>query len=176
MRQGDGERALAEYKLAATYDPNNPAWQISMGDAYALAGDLQAALGSYFRATEIASTNAQIWRALAAFSAQYNMQVEDVGLPAAQMAVELTGEDPQALDMLGWTLALLERYDDAQDALEHALSLDPGLAQGHLHLGIVAMQTGDWGAARDHLRQARDLDPDSPVGKQAQVLLNQYFP
>ena len=113
---------------------------------------------------------------LAAFSAQYNMQVEDVGLPAARTAVELTGEDPLALDILGWTLALLERYDEAQDALEHALSLDPELAQGHLHLGIVSMQTDDWGTARDHLLQARDLDPNSPVGAQARQLLNQYFP
>jgi Flp pilus assembly protein TadD len=113
---------------------------------------------------------------LAAFSAQYNLQVEDVGLPAAQMAVELTGEDSLALDMLGWTLTLLERYDEARDALEHALSLDPELALGHLHLGIVMMQTNDWEAAREHLRQARDFDEGGPVGEQAQVLLNQYFP
>lgn len=176
MRQGQPEQALSEYKLAALYDPDNPVWQISIGDAYAQRGDLQAALGSYRRATEIAPTDAAVWLALAAFSAQYNMQVEDVGLPAVQMAVELTGEDPPALDMLGWTLALLERYDEAQDALEHALNLDPGLAQGHLHLGIVAMQTDDWETARDHIRQSRDLDPDGPVGEQAQLLLNQYFP
>jgi len=176
LRQGNGERALAEYRLAAVYDPDNPAWQISIGDAYALNGDLQAALEHYYRATEIAPTDGVVWRALAAFSAQYNMQVEEVGLPAAQTAVELTGEDPLALDMLGWTLTLLERYDEAQEALEHALSLDPDLAQAHLHLGIIAMQTDDWEAAGDHLRQARDLNADGPVGEQAQVLLNQYFP
>ena len=176
MRQGQSGIALSEYKLAALYDPDNPAWRISVGDAYAQSGDLQAALESYYQATEIDPTDATTWRLLAAFSAQYNMQVEDVGLPAARTAVELTGEDPLALDILGWTLALLERYDEAQDALEHALSLDPELAQGHLHLGIVSMQTDDWGTARDHLLQARDLDPNSPVGAQARQLLNQYFP
>jgi tetratricopeptide (TPR) repeat protein len=176
MRQGQPAQALNEYKLAATYDPDNPAWQISIGGAYAKQGDLQAALGSYQRATQIAPTDAKVWRSLAAFSAQYNMQVEDVGLPAARKAVDLNGEDPQALDMLGWTLALLERYDQAQDALEHALRLDPELAQGHLHLGIVAIQKDEWESARDHLQQARNLDPDGPVGKQAQLLLNQYFP
>lgn len=176
LRQGDGERALVEYRLAARYDSDNPAWQISIGDAQALNGDLQAALDSYYRATEIASTDAMVWLALAAFSAQYNLQVEDVGLPAAQTAVELSGEDPQALEMLGWTLALLERYEEAQDSLEHALSLNPELPQAHLHLGIVAMQTDDWDVARDHFAQARDLNPDGPVGGQAQVLLNQYFP
>jgi tetratricopeptide (TPR) repeat protein len=176
MRQGRGKQALAEYLLAAEYDPDNPAWQMSIGDAYALSGDLQAALESYYRATEIAPTDAVVWRALAAFSAQFNLQVEEVGLPAAQTAVELAGEDPLALDMLGWTLALLERYDEAQDTLEQALDIDPDLAQVHLHLGIIAMQTEDWEAAGDHLRRARELDGDSPIGEQAQVLLNQYFP
>lgn len=175
-RQDRADQALAEYLLAAEYDPDNPARQVSIGEAYALRGDLQAAQRAYSRATEMAPTDTTVWRMLAAFSAQYNMQVEDVGLPAAQMAVEVSGEDPLALDMLGWTLALLERYDEAQDALEHALSLDPDLAQGHLHLGIVALQTDNWEAAKDHFQQARDLDPDGPVGGQAQVLLNQYFP
>ena len=92
------------------------------------------------------------------------------------MAVELTGEDPLALDTLGWTLVLLERYDEAQDVLLHALSVDPELAVAHLHLGILSMQTEEWGIAREHLRQAHDLDPDGLVGEQAQSLLNQYFP
>jgi len=176
MRQGRGKQALAEYLLAAEYDPDNPAWQLSIGDAYALSGDLQTALESYYRATELAPTDATIWLALAAFSAQYNMQVEEVGLPAAQTAVKLEDEAPLALDVLGWNLMLLERYDEAQDALAQALSLDPDLAQVHLHLGILAMQTGEWEAAGDYLRQARDLDADGPVGQQAQLLLNQYFP
>ena len=176
MRQDRGDQALAEYLLAAEYDPGNPAWQISIGDAYAQRGDLQAALAAYSRATEIAPTDAIVWRSLAAFSAQYNMQVEDVGLPAAQMAVELTGEDPLALDMLGWTLALLERYDEAQDVLGHALNLDPQFTQAHLHFGIVAMQLDDWATSRTYLQQARDLDEGGPVGEQAQVLLDQYFP
>jgi hypothetical protein len=38
------------------------------------------------------------------------------------------------------------------------------------------MQTNDWEAALAHLQQARDLDPDGPVGEQAQRLLNQYYP
>jgi cytochrome c-type biogenesis protein CcmH/NrfG len=60
--------------------------------------------------------------------------------------------------------------------LEQALELDPSLVPAQFHLGILAMQTDDWGAARQHLQQARDLDPDGLVGEQAQMLLDQYFP
>ena len=175
-RQGNGSQALAEYRLAAQYDPENPVWQVSIGDAYAQSGDLQAALRAYTRATEMDPTDGKLWRTLAAFSARYNMQVEDVGLPAARKAVDLNEEDPLAQDTLGWTLALLERYDQAQDAFAHALRLDSGLASAHLHLGIVAIQLDEWESAAEQLRQARDLDPDGAVGEQAQVLLNQYFP
>jgi len=176
MRQDRGDQALAEYLLAGEYDPGNPAWQISIGDAYAIRGDLQSALLAYLRATEMNPTDAELWLLLAEFSTRYNLQVEDVGLPAAQKAVELSGEDPQALDMLGWSLALLERYDEAQEALDQALRLNPELAPAHLHLGILAMQTDDWETAREHLQQARDLDVNGLIGEQAQVLLNQYFP
>jgi hypothetical protein len=50
------------------------------------------------------------------------------------------------------------------------------MAQAHFHLGVIAMQLNDWQIGKDHLQQARDLDPDGPVGKQAQLLLDQYFP
>jgi tetratricopeptide (TPR) repeat protein len=176
MRQERADRALAEYLLAAEYDADNPAWQVSIGEAYIMRGDLQSALEAYLRATEMAPTDATYWRLLADFSAQYGVQIEEIGLPAAQMAVEVSGDDPLALDTLGWLLTLLERYDEARDVLEHALSLDPDLASGYLHLGIVALQTDDWQSAKEHFQLARDLDPESPVGEQAQVLLNRYFP
>jgi len=176
MRHGNGEKALEEYQWAAKSDPENPNWQVSIGQAHALSGDLQAALGAFMHATKMAPTDATIWRALANFSTQYNMQVEDVGLPAAQMAVELSGEDPLALDSLGWALVLLERYDEAQDVLLHAIDVDPDLAQAHLHLGILFIQKNKWETAREHLQQARDLDPEGLAGEQAQLLLNQYFP
>lgn len=176
MRKGRGDQALAEFLLAAEYDPDNPAWQISIGDAYAERGDLQAALNAYLRATAMDPTDAALWRALAGFSTRYNTQVEEVGLPAARKAIELGGEDPQSLDVLGWALALLERFEEAQDALQKALSIDPGFAPAYLHLGILAMQTSDWEGAHEYLLQARDLDADGQFGGQAKLLLNQYFP
>ena len=48
MRQGRADQALAEYLLAAEYDPGNPAWQISIGEAYVQRGDLQSAQASVF--------------------------------------------------------------------------------------------------------------------------------
>ncbi|MDK1117485.1 MAG: tetratricopeptide repeat protein [Anaerolineae bacterium] len=176
LRNGNNERALIEYLLAATYEPDNPLWQISIAEVYIQQADLSAALNSYISAVEIAPEDATVWRLLANFCAQYNIQIEEIGLPAAQNAVELAEEDPLAQDILGWTLTLLERYNQAEEALQQALSLDPQLAQAHLHFGIVSLQLDDWGSALDHLKQAVEINPYGSVGDQAQVLLNQYFP
>ncbi len=175
-RQGKYSQAMAEYLLAAEYDPENPNWQYQIGEMYAQLGDLPPALAHYQRATEIAPEDATTWRLLASFSTQNGVQVEEIGLPAAQMALELSGEDPLVLDTLGWTLALLERNNEARDALEHALSLDPNLAQAHLHLAIVSIQMEDWETALEHLQAAYNLDMDGPVGSQAKILLNRFFP
>jgi len=175
-RQGKYSQALAEYLLAAEYDPENPVWQYQIGEMYAQLGDLPPALARYQRATEIAPEDPTAWRLLATFCAQNGVQVKEIGLPAAQMAVELTGEDPVALDTVGWVLAILERYDEARDALEHALSLEPDLAQAHLHLAIVSIQTKEWQIALEHLQTARELDLNGQVGAQAQILLNRFFP
>jgi tetratricopeptide (TPR) repeat protein len=176
MRQDQPEQALHEYQRAAGLEPDNPAWRVSIGEAYSLSGDLQAALQSYLEAIEMAPSQASYLRLLADFCAHYDVQVEEYGLPAAQAALELSPDDPLVQDTLGWTLVKLERYSEAQDALEHALSLEPELALPHLHLGMLALYQDDWEAARDHLRQALELDPDGPVGEQAKGLLDQYFP
>ncbi len=175
-RQGKYSQALAEYLLAAEYDPENPVWQYQIGEMYAQLGDLPPALARYQRATEIAPEDPTAWRLLATFCAQNGVQVKEIGLPAAQMALELTGEDPVALDTIGWILAILERYDEARDALEHALSLEPDLAQAHLHLAVVSIQTEEWQIALEHLQTARELDLNGQIGTQAQILLNRFFP
>ena len=175
-RQNRPQQALAEYLLTAEYDQGNPTWQYAIGEIYTQLGDLPPALEHYQRATEIAPADATAWRLLATFCAQYNFQLEETGLPAAQMAVELDDQSPLTLDTLGWTLALLERYNEARDALEQSISLDPNFAQGYLHLAIVAMQLDNWATAHGYLKQARELDEFGPAGEQAQILLNQYFP
>ncbi|GAB4422468.1 MAG: hypothetical protein Kow002_11820 [Anaerolineales bacterium] len=175
-RQGKYAQALAEYLLAAEYDPENPVWEYQIGEMYAQLGDLPPALWHYQRATEIAPDDPAAWRFLALFCAQYGVAVEEIGLPAAQMALELTDEDPLSLDALGWSLAVLGRHDEARDALERALTLDPDFAQAHLHLAVVLIRLEEWASVRAHLQTARDLSPDGSIGEQAQMLLNQYFP
>ena len=108
---------------------------------------------------------------LAIFCAQNNINIKDVGIPAAQKAVVLSKEDATSLDVLGWLLLLDARHEEAERTLTRALDLEPQNASAHLHLGMLYLQKDDRDSAYDHLVKARDLGDD-----EAEVLLTYYFP
>lgn len=51
----------------------------------------------------------------------------------------------------------------ALDAYEHALALDPLMAEAHVNVGRVLHVAGERGRAEPHYRQAVKLDPDDPT-------------
>jgi tetratricopeptide (TPR) repeat protein len=175
-RSGNHRQALAEYQAAAALEPDNPAWQASLGDAYARLGDLELAIATFLRATELAPDDAGYWLVLAAFCLETGVHIEDVGLPAAQKAVDLTPEDPRALDILGWAQLSLGKYYTAEQILLAALALSPDFTSAHLHLALVYLQTGDRTAAHAHLLRIKEIDPNGASGQQADMILKQYFP
>lgn len=175
-RKGDARMALAQFQWAAVIEPENPAFLASLADAQVFAGDLPQALAAYVRATELAPSDATYWRRLALFTAQYNYQVEELGIPAAQQVLELVPDEAASYDLLGWTYLAANKTDLAEDSLQTALRLDSEHAPAHLHLGMTYIQLNQMDEARAHLLKAESLDPDGPQGEQAKDLLEMYFP
>lgn len=171
QRTGNHRNALTEFQAAARLDHKNPAWQVSIGETYSKLGDLIRALEAYQTATVLAPEDANYWHLLALFCAQNNVNIENVGVPAAQKAVVLTGDDSASLDLLGWLLQLDARYEESERILLRALEVDPQNALAHFHLGLLYMQTQDRTQAYDHFVAARDLG-----NSDAEAILNQYFP
>ena len=171
QRAGNFREALKEFQAAAALEPDNPAWLVSMGETHAKLGDLIRGLEAYQKATTLAPEDPGYWRLLAIFCAQNNVNVKDVGVPAAQKAVILAGEDAVSLDVLGWLLTVDARYEEAIRMLARALELDPQNGSAHFHLGMLYMQTNDRVSAYDHLVRARDLG-----NREAEMILKQYFP
>jgi len=139
-------------------------------------GDLQKALDSYLKATEMEPGDPLYWRLLANFCAQHVLYINEIGLPAARRAIVLSPNNLLSLDTLGWTLLVSERYDEARYQFARALEIDAQFAPALLHDGMAAYQLGDWQAARSRWLQAHELDPEGSIGQQAQMLLIQYFP
>jgi tetratricopeptide (TPR) repeat protein len=61
--------------------------------------------------------------------------------------------------------------EDALEAFQEALDMDPENPVVHLNLGIAWKLSGNHGAARGALEQARALDQKGPTGKEAERLL-----
>jgi tetratricopeptide (TPR) repeat protein len=175
-RQGKFSQSLAEYLLAAGIEPENPAWQASIGEAYVRLGDLASALTAYRKATELAPEQPAYWRLLAIVCAENNTWVEEIGLPAAQKAAELAPKDVAVLDTLGWSYLASRRYYTAEQTLLSAIVLEPDYLPAHLHLALTYLAQGDQASAFDKLVYIRDADPEGATGKFASQLLGQYFP
>jgi Flp pilus assembly protein TadD len=171
QRIGDERTALAEFQLAVQLSPQDPALYASLGDSYARSGDLIAALQAYQAAAALTPDEVSYWRRLAQFSAAHQVNVADVGVPAAQKTVVFSKDDASDLDLLGWLLVLSGRHPEAERQLLRALALDPQLASAHFHLGMLYLQTTEREQARAALLRARDLGYP-----EAQAVLNQFFP
>ena len=53
--------------------------------------------------------------------------------------------------------------EEAREAYEHALELDPYVADAHVNLGRLLHVAGELGRAEPHYREAARLDPDDPT-------------
>lgn len=175
-RQGKFEKMLVEYLLAASYDPANPAWQASIGDAYFKLGDLAAALTAYQRAAELAPNESTYWRLLSVFCSENGVRVEDIGLPAARQAVTLAPNDPFALDALGWTYLSSGRFANAEQTLSDVVERFPHHFPAHIHLALTYLMQGKRVEAFNSLSYVRDGDQSGVYHDEAEQLLEQYFP
>jgi tetratricopeptide (TPR) repeat protein len=62
-------------------------------------------------------------------------------------------------DALAWTLYANGQYGEAMRYAEEALSLGYRNASFHFHAGMIALELGRTGAARDHLQTALSINP-----------------
>ncbi|CAG0979652.1 hypothetical protein ANAEL_01669 [Anaerolineales bacterium] len=175
-RQEKYSQMLSEYLLAAGYEPDNPAWQAGIAEAYVKRGDLVAALATYQRATELAPNESTYWSLLAIFCAQNNVHLEDIGLPAAQKAVDISPNDPSALDALGWSYLASGRYASAEQILLDAVKRFPDQLSAQIHLAMTYLSQGNRSAAFELLKSVQGKDPNGVYGEMAGHLLKQYFP
>jgi tetratricopeptide (TPR) repeat protein len=175
-RQGLLDSATDSLLTAAELDPQNPAIQVELGHCEVEKGDLPAAQLYYEKAASLAPKDPAYWRILAEFSLNNQVQPREIALPAAREALTLTPNDHRSLDVMGYTMYQLGDLISAERFLLQAIEADSSFAPAQLHLGMVYLMQGKDDLALRQLRLVEELAPDSAAARQADRLLNRYFP
>ena len=163
------------HKLAANH-PAEGRWQVEIGSTLAQSGDLVAAMSAYQRATEIEPENAQLWRALALFSATTGFDFTSYSQPAIERALDLSPKDLLVLDAAGWVYLTNGDLEKAEQFLQHALAEDGDFEAAQLHLAQVYLAGNRFSLASPLLNAAAAQSNDPVVALQAQRLLDKHFP
>ncbi|MBK1721225.1 tetratricopeptide repeat protein [Thiocystis violacea] len=88
-----------------------------------------------------------------------------------QRILELNPADAEAHNDLGLALHYTGDTAGAFEQLQMAVTQAPELQRPWLTLGFLSFQAGKVAEAKAALERARDLDPESDIGKEAQRLL-----
>jgi tetratricopeptide (TPR) repeat protein len=175
-RLGQPEKALAYLHAAAEQEPRNPIWQVELGTTLGQTGNLDEALKSFESATQINPQDPSLYRQLASFCVQYGYQLQTDGLEAARQAYLLEANNPSNLDILGQVYLRLGDFVSAERFFLRTLEISPDDTPALYYLGILYIQQNKLSQAEAFLRKAAAIQPDSPISKQAERLLQMSFP
>lgn len=135
--------------------------------AYWRKGYIAGAIEEFQRAIALDANYAAAHAGLsAAYRHRYDRESErtwlDLALKNARHAVELDPQLASARVALGAAEVSAGHVDDAREALEQTLIIDPANAAAHRWLSDVALREKDLKGAETRLRKALELQPENP--------------
>jgi tetratricopeptide (TPR) repeat protein len=159
FEKGDFDGAIAEYRRALEFKPDEAIFHNNLANALSRKGDLDGAILEYRRAIELkadfAGAHSDLGDALRRKGDMDGAESE------FRRAVELQPRNATAHSNLGGFLAHKGDLDGAIAEFRLALELQPNLAEAHSNLGKAFRLKGDLDAAAAAYRAALDLKPDS---------------
>ncbi|MHB1134238.1 MAG: tetratricopeptide repeat protein, partial [Chloroflexota bacterium] len=170
LRLGGRHReAILALKSLLQTAPDDSTYLLALGEACSDYGDYEAALAYVAQAAALPGIGPEAQLAAARFHLD-RAYLPERALPWAQQAHAALGDAASTL-VLGGTLRLLGRHDEALSLLAQAVALDPRLAPAHYYLADVEEGRGLRESAVAHYGRAADLDPQGPFGRRARQAL-----
>jgi tetratricopeptide (TPR) repeat protein len=176
QRQGAYEQAAEILESAALQEPENPVLWAEIGSCWAKAGDLLKAQTYLQKALDHAQDDPFYWALVAEYSIEHQVQLRELGLPAARQAVMLAPHSAEYLTLLGKTLYFLGDHSNADKFLKEALDKELEYAPAYLYLGMNSLAQGSSIQARDYFNQASSHGAGTSTAEQANRLLERHFP
>jgi Flp pilus assembly protein TadD len=175
--KGSTDEAIATCRQGLENNPNEPAFDILLGDLYQSKKDWNHATEAYQKALALKPENPLASNALAAVMLQSGGNL-DVALSLAQTARRGLPDSPGVADTLGWIYYQKGAYRLAVDSLREAMKLaqasnSPDNPRLHYHLGMAYAKSGQAALARQQLEKMLKMNPDSGDASDAKKQLAQ---
>lgn len=161
---GDAEadrcrQARKAAERASTLAPHKPAVHLASAlICYWCDKDFEAALRELDQAKGLHADLGEVWEAEAWIRRRQGRWAEAVA--SFRAALELKPRDPLALTELGVTMALLRRFEEAQEYLARAATIEPDNPVPFIAASDIERRRGDLAAARLALARAPRQDSD----------------
>jgi Tfp pilus assembly protein PilF len=159
------DNAAGRLKKVLSADSNNTTLRLWLGFVEAARGDQEAALGHFREVVKLSPGNADGLNNLAYLLADYKKQ-PDEALPYAERAKELSPDDPEIADTLGWVLYQKGLYPSAIQHLERAVAKGQN-PTSRSHLAMAYAKAGEVKRARTILAPLLKQYPNSADAKLA---------
>ncbi len=108
------------------------------------------------------------------YTGEQQSDLVDQAITVARSAVSLNSGIPLAYDVLSEAYRVRERFASAREMANKSLSLQPGVAEPHRHLGYLALVEGNLEAAAQSAALATRIDPDHPDTQLLNGLLHHH--
>lgn len=176
QREGSHDTALDYFGKAEQAWPDHPDVYVEQGRSLAALGELETAVEKFQQAIELNPLDGTSYSQLAKFCITYSYQVRELGLPAARLAVQFDGQDPEILDVMGQVLLDLGDEMNALKFFQRALETDPSYAPAYFHIGIIYSARENNELTVYYLQQVLLYSENLSLIDRAERLLSSYLP
>jgi tetratricopeptide (TPR) repeat protein len=175
--KGSTDQAIATCRRGLENNPNEPGFDILLGDLYQSRRDWNNAIEAYQKALTLKPENPLASNDLAAVMLQFGGNL-DVALSLAQTARRGLPDSPGVADTLGWIYYQKGAYRLAVDSLREAMKLaqtsnSPDNPRIHYRLGMAYAKSGQPALARQQLEKMLKMNPDASDASEAKKQLAQ---
>jgi tetratricopeptide (TPR) repeat protein len=168
LNGGRNDEAIAAFTELVANAPTCSDCYVNLGIAHVNKKEYPQAEAAFKKATEIKADHAEAYERLAAvYSAQKKF---DLAAEASRSAATLIGAVPAAPGGGGGNFSALYnqgvalfnggKFAEAKTAFEAATKADPKMAMAHYHLGIAALNVGDFPLAVGAMERYLQLEPN----------------
>lgn len=172
---GNVPKAIEIYSVLLKDEPDQPIWNIELGNLYSQTGDLIRAYDYFVSAVDLRPDKVSYWIALINFCMQYQIYVKEVGVPAARIAVNLEPDNPDALASMGEMLLLQGDVDNAVRFFTRAVEQNGHNAAYLYYLAECFRRTKNRPYAYNYYVKAIEEEGNMGYGEFARTRLAEYY-